>query len=308
MFFQTSIARKNGGAKLASGDRQQINIKQLAYSPLWNIFLITAGCVIYSFGAQSIVMHHNFIIGGLFGSSLLVYYKTHLLTPGLWFLIFNIPIFVLSWTQVSRQFFLYSLYSMAAFTLSFELINFDLGVKNQLYAAITGGVICGAGAGVILRSLGSGGGLDVIAVILNRKYNLGIGKFYVIFNAILFCFGFIYFSIDLCIASLILVFIYSISLEYILSLFNQRKIVYIISDENKAISKEILDGLYNGATFIKATGAYTGKDKDILMTITNNIQLKQIEEKVFTIDPKALFIVENTFNVLGSKFGERKIL
>jgi uncharacterized membrane-anchored protein YitT (DUF2179 family) len=308
MFFQTSITNKNNNKTSVKDRRDRMNLHQLVYSPLWNIFLITAGCVIYSIGAKSIVLQHNFIVGGLFGSCLLIYYKTHLLSPGLWFLLLNIPIFALSRSHVSKRFFLYSLYSMAAFTLSFELINFDLGVKNQLYAAIAGGVICGTGGGIILRSLGSGGGLDIIAVILNRKYNLGIGKFYVVFNAILFFFGFFHLSIDLCIASLILVFISSVSLEYILSLFNQRKMVYIISDKNKTISKEILDGLSSGATFIKATGAYTRKDKDILMTITNNIQLKRLEEKVFTIDPGALFIVENTFNVLGSTFGKRKTL
>lgn len=308
MFFQTAFEKKTGDKATGLKRPDRTKLQQLAYSPLWNLLLITVGCAVYSFGVKSVVLHHNFIVGGLFGSCLLIYYKTHLLTPGWWFLLLNIPIFALNWSKVSKRFFLYSLYSMLAFTLSIEWINFDLGVKNQLYAAIAGGVVCGAGGGIILRSLGSGGGLDIIAVILNRKYNLGIGKFYVIFNALLFFFGFMNLSVDLCIASLILVFISSVSLEYILSLFNQRKLVYIISDKNEAISKAVLEDLHTGATFIKATGAYTGKDKDILMTITNNIQLKRIEENVFTIDPNALFIVENTFNVLGSKFGKRKML
>ena len=62
-----------------------------------------------------------------------------------------------------------------------------------------------------------------------------------------------------------------------------------------------------GATFIKGRGAFSGKDKEILMAITNNIQLKRIEETVFTIDPEALFIVENSYDVIGSSFKKRKI-
>ncbi|MFH0782743.1 MAG: DUF2179 domain-containing protein [Pseudomonadota bacterium] len=61
------------------------------------------------------------------------------------------------------------------------------------------------------------------------------------------------------------------------------------------------------ATLLEATGAFTGKPMQMVMTITNNLQLKRLEEKVFDIDPHALFIVENSFNVIGSNFGKRKI-
>ncbi len=68
-----------------------------------------------------------------------------------------------------------------------------------------------------------------------------------------------------------------------------------------------MNDLHLGATFIKGRGAYSGRHKEILMAITNNIQLKRMEEKVFSIDPDALFIVENSFDVIGSSFRKRKI-
>ena len=279
----------------------------LSYSPLWNLLLITAGSVLFAVGAKGIVIHHNFLISGLFGTGLLIYYTTGWLSPGVWFLLLNLPLFAASWFFVSRRFFLYSLYAMGIVTLSYELLELNFNVHQQLYAAIAGGIVCGAGGGLILRSLGSGGGLDLIAVILNQKYNLGIGKFYMIYNAGLFSFGLWRMDVDLVIASLIMVFITSVTVDYMLALFSQRKIVYVISDKTAAISREVMDNLNSGATFIKAKGAYSGKDQDILMTISNNIQLKRLEEAVFQIDPQALFIVENTFNVIGSSFSKRKI-
>ena len=54
-------------------------------------------------------------------------------------------------------------------------------------------------------------------------------------------------------------------------------------------------------------GAFSGKDKFIIMAITNNLQLKKLESAVFQADEQALFIVENSFNVIGSNFGRRKI-
>lgn len=283
-----------------------MNLKKYTYAPWWNLFLITLGSVVFALGAKAIVVHHNFITGGIYGTGLLLYYKTGWLSPGLWYLLLNLPLFAVGWFFVGRRFFLYSLYSVAVITVSSELIQFDFGIREQMYAAIGGGIICGTGSGIILRSLGSGGGLDIIGVILNQKFNLGIGKFYLMFNIILFSFVITYYDADIFIASIILVFITSVSLEHILALFNQRKVIFIVSDSNEEIADILIHELHQGATFLKGRGVYSGQDKLLLMAITNNIQMKRVEEAVFNIDPQALFIVENSFNVIGSGFGERK--
>jgi len=277
------------------------------YTHAWNLFLITAGAVLFSLGVKAIAVHHNFITGGLFGTSLLIYYTTGIFSPGVWYFLLNIPLFIVSWFLISKRFFYYSLYAMVVITVSYELMDLNFGVDEQLYAAISAGIICGAGGGIVLRSLGSCGGLDVIAVILFQKFNLGIGKFYFLFNSVLFSFSLLSIDVDLVIASLILVFIMSYITEYILSMFSQRKMVMIVSEKIESISARILKDLHIGATYLKGKGAYSGKDKDILLTVINNIQLKRLEEVVFTEDPNALFIVENTFNVLGSSFSKRKL-
>lgn len=281
--------------------------KDFTYSPFWNLFLITAGSVIFAIGAKAVVVHHSFITGGLYGTGLLIYYKTGLLSPGIWFMIFNLPLFLLGWFFISQRFFFYSLYAVVVVTVASEAIHLDFHIHEQLYAAVAGGIICGAGSGIIFRSLGSGGGLDIVALILNQKYNIGIGKTYMAFNLVLFSFLISYSGMDLFIASVILVFIASVALEYVLALFNQRKIVYVVSEKTEDISKALITELGQGATFIQGRGAYSGRDKLILMAITNNIQLKRIEEMAFKLDPDALFIVENTFNVIGATFGKRKI-
>ena len=174
-------------------------------------------------------------------------------------------LFAVGWFFVGRRFFLYSLYSVAVITVSSELIQFDFGIREQMYAAIGGGIICGTGSGIILRSLGSGGGLDIIGVILNQKFNLGIGKFYLMFNIILFSFVITYYDADIFIASIILVFITSVSLEHILALFNQRKVIFIVSDRNEEIADILIHELHQGATFLKGRGVYSGQDKLLLI-------------------------------------------
>jgi uncharacterized membrane-anchored protein YitT (DUF2179 family) len=281
--------------------------KEYTYSVWWNLLLLTTGSVVFAIGAQGVAVHHKFITGGLFGLALFISYSAKALSAGLWYALLSIPLFVLGWIYVSRRFFWYSLYSTVITILAFDFIKLDFGVHNQLYAAVAAGVICGAGGGIMLRSLGSAGGLDVLAVLLNRKYNIGVGKTYIFFNGLLFMLMLTRMEADLVIASLILVFISSLTVEYVLSMFSQRKIVFIIAKEPEELAQTILKKLRIGATFLRGRGAYTGCDRDILMSVINNIQLKRLEEIVFTHDPGALFIVENTFNVLGASFSRRKI-
>ncbi len=277
------------------------------YSVGWNLMLLTVGSLIFMIGINGVVVHHSFIPGGLFGTCLLLYHKTGWFSPGILFFLINIPLCVVGWFLVSRRFVLYSVYTATVVTVLSETLVLDLGIHEQIYAALAGGFLVGAGGGIILRSIGSSGGLDIVAIILYKFYNIGIGKFFMFYNVVLFAFVFTEYTADIFVASILLVFISSKALDHFLTFFNQRKVVYVISDFSDKIAAVVTEEMKMGATFIQGKGAYSGKEKRILMAITNNIQLKKLEELVFTIDDEALFIVENSYDVIGSSFGKRKI-
>lgn len=277
------------------------------YSVWWNLLLISAGSFLVAVGIKSLAIPHEFIPGGIFGLASLIYYSFGWLDPGWLFMLLNVPLFILAWVKVSRRFFYYSAYATAVTTLFYDMFTIPIPVNNELYAAVACGIITGFGSGVVLRSLGSNGGLDVLAVYLYQRYNIGIGKMYLGFNATLFAISMIRLPLDIIIASLILTFIAATVVDQTISLFNQRKVVFIISDNAEAISNEILTTLKQSATFLKGFGAYKRQEKNVLMTVINNVQLKKLEEITFCHDQYALFIVENTFSVLGSSFSKRKI-
>ncbi len=274
---------------------------------LWDIFLISLGTFIFTVGAKAILAHHQFITGGIYGTALLLSRQLGLMSSGYWYLLINIPLLWLGYKYFSMRFFLYTTYAIVLMTFMLEIVELNFGIEDQLYAAIASGVICGVGSGVIFRSRGSSGGLDIVALFLNRKYNIGVGKFYLAFNALLFLCLATQYKPDVVIASIILTFTSSIMIDQVITLFNQRKIVYILSEKHKEIVRAITVEMKLGATLINAQGAYSGKPKQMVMTITNNLQLKRLEDTVFTIDENALFIAENSFNVLGVNFGKRKM-
>ncbi len=280
---------------------------KFAYTVFWNCGLIILGSLIQTVALKSISTPHGFVPGGIFGVGSLLYYITGWLNPGIFYLFLNIPLFLLGYIFISRRFLWYSALAMGVISLFYQLVNFEIHISNQLYAALVFGVLLGAGAGMVLRSLGSNGGLDVIAIILNQKYNLGVGKIYFMFNVLLFSISFISLDNDLVIASMISVFVCSITVDYVLSMFNQRKLTFIISGKPQDVADEVMAKLKIGTTMLPAIGAYHKQNRTVLMVVINNIQLKRLEEIVFTQDEHALFIVENTFSVLGSTFSRRKL-
>lgn len=285
-----------------------IKTHNFAFSIPWNLFLLTLGSALVALGIQTVSVPHGFLSSGVSGIGLLIYYFTNTLSPGLWLLVLNIPIAVAGWFLVSRKFVLYTAYGMAAVTFWMQMtMSMVLPVTDSLLAAITAGALMGTGTGIALHSLGSSGGLDIIAVILHQRFGFKIGQVGVAFNAILFGVGFTYMDTDPVLYSLISVFVGGQVTDHVLSMFNQRKLVFIVSNHAQAIADGIIQGVHRGVTILKGRGGYTNESKEIVMTVVHNLQQKKLEEIIFTLDPNAFVIFENTFNVIGKGFSKRKV-
>lgn len=276
--------------------------RKLANSVLWNLFLLTVGALLLAICIQSIAAPHDFLAGGLMGMALLVSYFWPGIPPLPLYALLCVPVYLAGWFLVGKRFLLYTIYGTAAITAMGFFINFQIQIENEIYAAIAGGALYGAGSGIMLRTLGSAGGTDVIAILFKQRWNIPIGQFNFIFNAILFLCAAARLPFDLIIASLIMLFISSITLEYVVGMFNRRKTVFIITRYGEAVSKAILASERYGVTMLGAKGMYSGAELGVVMTVTNNVALKRLEALVYAHDPNALFIVENTFYVSGGQF------
>ena len=284
-----------------------IDFRRISMSVPWNLLLLTVGGVLFVFGLNAFAVPKGFISGGLFGLSMLVYYQTSLLSVAFWYAIICIPVVIIGWLGLSRRFVLYSLYGMAVTIVSAEFITYRAPVNEPLLAAIAAGTICGIGVGIMLRSLGSDGGLSLVSMVLHQKYNIKVGTFSLVFNALLFGAALVYMDIDTLLYSIILVYVMSSIMDYSMEFTNQRKLALIISENAEFMSHEIMDRLHRGVTFLYTKGAYTNQERYAILVVVHNYQLKRLEELVYRIDPNAFLIIENTYNVLGRGFSERKV-
>ena len=281
--------------------------KETALKIFINLLLLSSGAFLEALAVKGIFMPHSFLSGGVFGLSLFIYYAAGLLSPAAWYALLSIPISFIAWRLVSLRFCLYSLYATLLASLLTEIIPWTIPVHDSLLAAVTGGVLMGAGVGLTLRSQGSDGGLTILSIALHQRYNVRVGHVSIAFNALLFATALGALKLDHILYSMIAIFMSAAVMNHFASMFNERKLAMIISNSPDEIAARIMHTLQRGVTFLGGKGGYSKKDKLLVMTVIHNYQLKRLEETVFAVDPNAFVIIENTFNVLGSGFSKRKV-
>ena len=282
-------------------------LRAVTFGVPWNLMLLTFGSFLIAFSVKAVAVPHGLLTGGMSGIALLCYYVFGGLTTGQWYLLLNLPVFVLGWVFVSRRFFFYSLYGMIATSVFIDIISYTMPIEDIWLAVLTGGGLLGAGVGVALRSLGSTGGADILAVICKEKFNMSMGSFEFWFNMLGFIGGFAFLNMHIVLYSIAMTFITAFAIEYVIGMFSERKMIIVISDHHEAIRRAILDDLDRGLTLLDGTGGWSGDPKKVILTMISSMQLKELEELVYTIDPDAFFIMGSGFHVLGQGFSSRKV-
>jgi len=282
------------------------SLRRYAFTVPWNLFLLTAGSLLVAFSIKSVAAPHGLLTGGVSGLALLGYYVFPQLDTGTWYFALNVPIMLVGLKMVSRRFVLYSLYGMAATSVLIGQIDYVLPVADPWLAVLACGVTLGAGIGVALRSMGSTGGADILAVICRERLGIPIGRFEFLFNLLVFAVGFVTLKLEIVLYSVAMNFLVGWVTDACLSMFSERRMALVISTHPEAIVQAVLHRLGRGATLLEARGGWSGEPREVVLTMLNNLELKRLEELVYEIDPGAFLIMGSGFNVQGQGFSERK--
>jgi len=275
---------------------------------VFNLALLTVGNAIFAVALNGVLIPHGFLSGGVLGLSLCLHYLTPALSVGLLNLIFNLPLYWLGWRHISHRFMLYTAYGIFIFSLLADLLKVPpLPVHDPLLAAILAGMIGGLGCGIYLRSAGSGGGLDILSVYLNKRFGLRPGLSTFLVNTFILTGVAMLFGLDKALYTLIFSFTWSRVTDAVLSGFNQRKAILIISPQTPLIARAIMDQLNRGVTFLDGKGGYSGKPLQAALSVVTLIELARVKEIIFNLDPEAFIIVQDTLEVLGKRHGRFKV-
>ncbi|MFR2892059.1 YitT family protein [Peptoniphilus grossensis] len=266
--------------------------------------------LIVSFSIVYIIKPNLLISGGLTGLSILTSNVTGISLPLLIFIL-NIPTSVLSFFFLDRDFTFFSTLSillLSVFASFYQKIlpGFYL-TKEPILACIFGGLLNGIGMGIAFRNGTSTGGLDIVAAILKKKFNITIGSVLMGINFIIVSSLGYFFSIDKVLFTLILMFINYNVVDKIQLGVGKQKQVLAISEKNEEIAREIYKEVHRGATYIKGVTSYKKKDVYILYVVCSSKQLVKIRQIIKEIDPDAFVAVSDTSEILGNGFKELSV-
>jgi uncharacterized membrane-anchored protein YitT (DUF2179 family) len=272
---------------------------------LWNLFLIALGCELCALAINGILIPRQFLSGGFTGMALAIHYLFPSLPVAIYYFILNIPVYALGWMYVGRRFFIYSIAGMIIFSAALALTNITLPVYDKILSALLAGIISGVGSGLILRSLGSAGGLDILSIILLKRFSVRLGTSVLGFNTVILGAAAILFSLEGAIYTLIFMYVTSHILNIVVTGLSQRKAVFIVSAQWEKISKGIMEKVDRGVTIIKAQGGHTGNQLNTLYTVVTFQELPRVKDLIRNIDPDAFVVVTDTMEVMGRRIGNQ---
>lgn len=212
----------------------------------------------------------------------------------------NIPIFIVAFTKIGRKFLTKTVISVTAMTLFLSLVPVIPVVEDVMAACVVGGIISGAGSGIMLRMGSSGGGMDIVGVLLTRwKQDFSVGKVGLLVNLALYGTCAFLFDLDIVVYSVIYAAVYSVAMDKVHTQNINVEVHVITKADTTALEKEVFQELGRGVTKWSTLGAYTYDRSHILYILLSKYEVGRLKTIVHKYDPKAFIVVNEGVSVIG---------
>ena len=185
-----------------------------------------------------------------------------------------------------------------------ERFDWFFSGEEKLLGAIFGGIIAGAGLGTVFLGGATTGGLDILARLLKLKFpHFSVGRLILICDfAVVLLSGIVYKSIESILYSIIIVFLSSLAVDYIVAGRSHSKLLFILTDFHEEVTNDIIAICGRGVSVIPAKGGYTGKDKKLLMCVVRTHEVSRVRNVVSKYDENPFIIITDSSEVLGQGF------
>jgi uncharacterized membrane-anchored protein YitT (DUF2179 family) len=215
----------------------------------------------------------------------------------------NIPLFIAGVLLMGGRFGLKTAVGSIVLPL-FVLMTNDLEpwTRNPILATIFGGLVVGAGLGIVFRGRGSTGGLDLAAQILHKYTGLTLAFAVLLLDGLVITAAGVLLAPEKALYAMVGLFVTSKTIDVVQTGLNVSKVVYIVSAEQEAIARRILVDMDRGLTRIEAVGGYSGQNRPILMVVLSQMEVIKLKILVSEIDPHAFVILTDAREVLGEGF------
>lgn len=262
------------------------------------------GSFIMAAGTSLFLLPNQLSSGGVAGIATITYYLFNI-PMGTVILAINIPLFALAVYKLGKVFFIKSMIGTISFSIFIDLLDqIPALTSDRFLACIYGGIIIGFGTAIILKANSSTGGSDLVSFIAKAyKPTLRTSNIIIIIDIVIVTLNVIFFrEIEIGLYSAIAIYLMGKIIDIIFEGIYFTKLIFIISNKNEKIAKEIGETIKRGTTGLLGKGMYTQKEKLVLMCAASRGDVARVKNIARNIDPKSFIIITNSREVVGLGF------
>ena len=267
--------------------------------------IITVACAGYALGFDWCFDANHISVGGLTGIAQIINFFVPKAPVGTVSMLMNVPLFIIGWRKIGKELLVAGLYAMTLTSLLIDLFAtlHTFQPMDPILAALYGGVVVGISAGVMMRQDTNTGGTDMAARLLKLKFEgVSIGTLILSVDLVVtVVYAAIFNDMSRALYGLVALYVTSLVMDKVVYGLNAAKVAYIISDHSQPITEKLLE-LERGVTLMDGKGAWSGKEKQVILCAFARGHLVAIKKLVHQIDPDAFVIVCDAHDVLGEGF------
>ena len=274
-----------------------------------DIVLIVLGTTIVSAAIQYVYLPASLDTGGVSGLAVILEVLCHI---PVWVsnTMINIPLFLAGLHFKGWKFIRRTLIATALMSLELYLMaKIDFIPVNDLFlASVFGGVLAGAGMGMVFSAQATTGGTDLLGALLQLKFkHVSIPKLVGIIDLVIILVGIWAFGLVNGLYALVAVFLTARISDWIIGGMHYSKAAYIISRESEEIAGRILRDMDRGVTGVHAEGMYSRERTNMLYCVVSPSEVPALKQIVQSVDPRAFIIISEVNEVTGEGFSWDKV-
>ena len=265
---------------------------------------MTLGAVLYGVGISLFLDPNSLAPGGIVGISIILNRFLGIET-GTLYLLFNIPILILGMVKLGPKFLGKTMYVVVVNTIATNALAYATPpTKEPLLAAVAGSLLLGGGIGLVFQSGATTGGMDIIIKILRKKYrHIKTSSLFLIMDfTVVAISGLVFRNFNTALYALITVVLTGKFLDFILYGGDEAKLIFVVSDVSDKITDTIIKGVPTGITLLQGKGAYSNKEKNIIMCVVKKHMAPKVMEIVKGEDENAFLIVSSATETFGQGY------
>ena len=274
-----------------------------------DFMFIVFGILSYAVGYSAFILPEKVVMGGVSGLSALIYYATNI-PAGISIFVLNITLLIIAFSALTKQFVVRTIIGVIILSLFigilqpfFQAYPLITAGEDKFMHVLIGGMLSGAGLGIVFSHNGSTGGTDILTVLLNKHFNLSFGRAMQFIDCTIICSSYLLFhSMETIVYGVVFTLVACYVCDFVVNGSRQTVQFLIISKNYKEIADTINRRVNRGVTVIEGKGWYSKENVEMLVVLSRKYESQDIFAVIKQIDPQA--VVSQTFchGVFGTIF------